>query len=365
MKLVAQVKLNPTPEQRQALAETLRVTNAVCNFLSQAAWEQGTFRRYPLHRLTYDQVRETFSLSAQMTVRAIAKVADAYKLDRKVMRRFRPTGAVGYDARVLRYLRDSRVSIWTTQGRRTIPYACGDRQRELMPSQKGESDLVFRDGEFYLYATCEVEEPERAEHEGVLGVDLGIVNIAVDSDGASYSGKHVRRLRERHARLRAKLQKKGTRSAKRLLRKRRRKETRFARDVNHRISSDIAAKAECTNLAVALEDLRGIRRRAKVGKGPRRELHSWSFHQLRAFIEYKARLRGVSVVLVDPRNTSRTCPECGHISKANRPDRDRFLCVECSFSGEADHIAAINIGRAAVNQPDAAACYRPVASRLL
>ena len=354
MKLIAQVKLRPTSEQRLALAETLQVTNAACNFLSALAWEQATFRRYPLHRLAYRQVREQFKLSAQMTVRAIAKVADAYRMDRKAMRRFRSTGAVSYDARALRYLKDTRVSIWTSQGRQTIPYVCGGQHRELLKRQKGESDLVFRDGEFYLMATCEVDEPEPVEHDDVLGVDLGIVNIAVDSDALSYSGAHVRKLRERHAKLRAKLQRKGTNSAKRLLRKRRRKESRFARDVNHCISKEITRKAECTNRGIALEDLQGIRRRAKATKGQRRELSSWSFYQLRMFIEYKARLAGVSVILVNPRNTSQTCPECGFISKRNRPGRDWFCCIRCSHSGDADHIAAINIGRAAVNQPDAA-----------
>ena len=123
-------------------------------------------------------------------------------------------------------------------------------------------------------------------------------------------------------------------------------------------------KAKCTNRAVALEDLKGIRRRVKVRKNQRYELSSWSFYQLRAFICYKARLEGVSVILINPKSTSRTCPECGHISKQSRPNRDRFLCVYCSFSAHADLVGAINIGRVAVNQPDAAA-QRPAASRLL
>ena len=355
MKLTAQIKLLPTPEQRHALAATIRQVNAACGFLSAAAWEGRVFGRYGLQKAAYYQVREQFNLSAQMTVRAIAKVADAYKLDRCVFRTFRLGGAIAYDGRVLRYLKDGRVSIWTSNGRHTIPYTCGERQRELLAHQKGESDLVLRDGEFYLTATCEVEEPEPVQPKDALGVDLGIVNVAVDSDGRFHTGERVRKLRERHHRLRAKLQKKGTKAAKRLLRKRHRKEARFGKDVNHCISKELVARAKCTNRAIALEDLKGIRRRVKARREQRRELGTWSFHQLRKFIEYKARLEGVSVVLVDPKNTSRTCPECGFVSKANRPERDRFRCVECAFSGEADHIAAINIGRAAVNQPDAAA----------
>ncbi|MER3402668.1 MAG: transposase, partial [Armatimonadota bacterium] len=74
-------------------------------------------------------------------------------------------------------------------------------------------------------------------------------------------------------------------------------------------------------------------------------------HQLRSFIEYKARLAGVPVVIVDPRNTSRTCPACGHVAKANRPTQAEFRCVECGFAGPADAIAAENIRRAVVMRP--------------
>ncbi|MER3402160.1 MAG: transposase, partial [Armatimonadota bacterium] len=138
-----------------------------------------------------------------------------------------------------------------------------------------------------------------------------------DSDGDAYSGGHLNGLRKRHAKLRARLQKKGTKSAKRLLKKRRRKEQRFARDVNHCISKKLVAKAKGSSRGIALEDLKGIRERISVKKAQRRVQHSWAFHQLRSFVEYKARLAGVPVVLVDPRNTSRTCPAYGHVAKAN------------------------------------------------
>jgi len=102
-----------------------------------------------------------------------------------------------------------------------------------------------------------------------------------------------------------------------------------------------------------LENLSGIRKRVTVKISQRRQHHSWSFYDLRQKVEYKAKLAGVSVVLVDPRNTSRTCPICGTINKRNRPSQSIFSCISCGFSGFADAIAAVNIGRAAVNQPDA------------
>jgi len=98
--------------------------------------------------------------------------------------------------------------------------------------------------------------------------------------------------------------------------------------------------------------LEGIRSRVTVRRKQRATLHSWAFYQLRSFMTYKAKRVGVPVFLVDPRNTSRTCPACGHVDKANRPSQSKFSCMVCGFAGLADYIAAINIGRrAAVNPP--------------
>jgi putative transposase len=353
-RLTAKVKLLPTPEQTDALKRTLETANAACKYISECAWQEGTFRQFDLHKLVYYDVRERFGLSAQMTVRCISKVADAYKLDCKRIRSFRQQGAIAYDCRILRWKLDRQeVSIWTTDGRQTIPYTLGERQRELLQTQKGESDLALIGGAFYLLATCEVETPKPIETQEALGIDLGIVNIATDNDGQVHAGRRVNGLRKRHARLRARLQRKGTKSAKRLLKKRKRKERRFAQDVNHVISKRIVEKAKGTGRAIALEDLTGIRERTTVRKGQRRQHHSWTFHDLRQKIEYKASLVGIPVVLVDPRNTSRTCPVCGCVEKRNRSNQSTFSCVQCGFSGHADTIAAVNIARrAVVNQPD-------------
>jgi IS605 OrfB family transposase len=357
MQLTAKVKLVPTLEQADALKHTLETANAACNYISERAWEERTFRQYSLHKLVYHAVRERFGLSSQMTVRCISKVADAYKLGRKTQRTFSETGAIAYDSRILSWKKEEEqaVSIWTMDGRQTIPFVCGDRQRKLLQHQQGESDLALIDGAFYLLAACEVESPEQFEVKAALGVNLGTVTIATDSDGEIYSGTQVNNLRRRHAKLRARLQQKGTKSAKRLLKKRRRKERRFGQDVNHVISKRIVEKAEGTGRAIGLEELSGIRERTTVQKSQRRQQHSWSFHDLRQKIEYKAVLAGVPVIPVDPKNTSRTCPVCGCVDKRNRSTQSTFCCIRCGFSGHADTIAAVNIGRrAVVNQPDAA-----------
>jgi IS605 OrfB family transposase len=176
-----------------------------------------------------------------------------------------------------------------------------------------------------------------------LGVDLGIVNIATDSDGQQYSGSEVLNTRKRRRRQRKRLQKKGTKSAKRVAKKLSGKERRFAAQENHRISKQIVKKAKDTNRAIALENLKGIRQRVRLRKPQRVNLHSWSFHQLGQFILYKAILAGVPVVFVDPRNTSRMCSECGCVDKRSRKSQDKFSCTSCGYTLHADHNAAKNI----------------------
>jgi len=354
MKLIAQVKLQPNTEQATALKDTIQRANAACNYISDVAWKSKTFNQFRLHRLVYREVRNRFGLTAQVAIRCISKVADAYKLDKKRKRTFKPLGAITYDDRILRwYIDKSVVSIWTVNGRMRIPFVCGDRQRAMLKHRRGESDLIIFRDQFYISATCEIEEPIPTEGNGVLGLDLGIVNIAVDSDGNVYSSESLNRVRRRYRRLRAKYQSVNTKSAKRHLKKLSGKEKRFARNVNHTISKQVVKLAKDTCRDIAIEDLSGIRDRITVRHGEQRAtLHSWSFFQLRSFLAYKSRLAGVRLILVDPHNTSRTCPACGSIDQRNRPNQSTFRCVVCGYSGLADHIAARNIAsRAAVNPP--------------
>ncbi|WP_343967838.1 transposase, partial [Streptosporangium amethystogenes] len=179
--------------------------------------------------------------------------------------------------------------------------------------------------------------------DAFLGVDLGIANIATTGDGERHSGRHLNAVRHRNRELRRRLQTKQTKSAKRLLKARRRKESRFARDVNHRISKSIVTEAQRTGRGIALEDLQGIRERVRLRKPQRVTLHSWSFHQLGQFVAYKAARAGVAVVHVDPAYTSQGCSACGHVDKRNRPDRETFACTSCGFAEHADVNAARNI----------------------
>ena len=353
MKLTAKVKLVPTDEQFEFLKQTLEIANSACNFVSDKAWETKTFRQFSLQKIVYFTLRTDFSLTAQMVIRCISKVSDAYKKDKKTKRTFAPLGAIAYDNRILSWkISKSEVSIWTTSGRTKIPFVCGEHQKELLNGQRGESDLCYIDNEFYLFATCEVETPSDKDVKEFLGVDLGIVNLAVDSDGEVFSGKAVEASRKKYLKRRSGLQSKGTKSTKRKLKKLSGKQARFQKDTNHVISRRIVQKAQDTDRGIALENLKGIRSRATVRHSQRAQHANWGFYQLKQFISYKSVRLGIPVIYVDPRNTSRTCQKCGCVDKRNRTTQSIFSCVSCGFSAPADTNAAVNISaKATINKP--------------
>lgn len=351
------LKLAPTQGQAEQLRTTMLACNAAADRAAEVAFVHHTANKIRLQQIVYRELRERFGLSSQMAVRAISKACEAYKRDKTIQPTFRPMGAVAYDQRILSWKGRDAASILTLTGRIIVPVVYQGRWLATDGATlRGAADLICRDGSWYLAVVIDVPEPPGGgEPDDWLGVDLGIVNLATDSDGVAHSGKAVRATRRRNVELRRKLQAKGTKSAKRLLRKRRRKEARYGRDVNHCISKTLVGKAHDTRRGIAVEDLSGIRDRAPVRRAQRADLHSWSFHQLRAFIAYKAVMAGVPVRAVDPRNTSRGCSVCGLIDKRNRRTRDEFRCVSCGHAQPADINAATNIGRrAAVMQPHAA-----------
>jgi putative transposase len=243
MKQTLVVKLAPEPRQYAALLRTIEVFNAACNDIAATAFAERCANKIELQKLVYSDIRERFGLSAQMCIRAISKVVEAYKRDREKRPSFRPHGAMPYDERIMNFARPDRVSLLTLDGRVVVSFRFGVYQAARLGRIRGQCDLLYRDGTFYLAGTVDAPEPTPDEVSEYLGVDLGIINIATTSDGeivdqgqAGQAGcihAHLNTVRARYARLRAKLQKKRTKSAMRLLKKRNSRERRFARDVNH------------------------------------------------------------------------------------------------------------------------------------
>jgi putative transposase len=334
MNLVTTVRLDPAdPSQLLGLIEHF---NNACNELSRLAFESKTFGWLALQRASYHWLRREYGLRAAEAVVAVRKVAYAYS-DRKRrahVAKFARRGAIPIYKHSFK--RDGTIAFYGLR----IPF----RAMDGIPfSGKHEAKLSYRRGKFVLYQVYEKPEGELKEANDWLGCDLGIVNILADSDEKNEPGAKIDELRQKYAHRLRNLQRKGTRAAKRKLRTIKGKQSRFQRDFNHQLSKRVVAKALDTQRGIALEDLQGIRQRITVRKPQRARHANWSFAQLRQMIEYKAALAGVPITWVDPHNTSRTCPKCGHVSKANRPTRAKFKCVSCGFAGAADTIAAQNI----------------------
>lgn len=343
MKITIQLQVLTDTEQKAVLLSTMKAFNDAANYASEVAFRDKVYSQPAIHKRAYADIREKFGLSAQMAVRAIGKTVETYARDKSNQHKFKPHGAICYDERIASFKGIDKVSLWTLKGRMILPMIFGEYQAGRLNRLKGQMDLVYRKGKFYLMATADIPDDAPIDPKGFLGVDMGVVNIATDSDGNNYSCDAVEKVRVRNNYNRKRLQKKGTRSSKRRLKKIGNREANFRRNENHRISKEIVQRAKDTGRGIAIEDLKGIRERTTVRKRDRNKRLSWSYHQLRTFLEYKAQMAGVFLIAVDPRNTSRTCNACGHCDKGNRKNQESFQCLQCGHSINADFNAARNI----------------------
>ncbi len=254
MKQTMLLKLAPTPEQAQALLETMHAFNAACDYIAAQAYAAQVANKFELQKMTYGELRTTYHLPAQLAIRAISKTTDTYKRDKSMQPHFRPEGALVFDERVMSFKGLTTVSLLTISGRVLVPFRIGAYQEARMGAIQGQADLLYRNGTFSLAVTLDVPEPTPDTPDGTLGVDLGIVNLATDSEGETFSGKHVEKVRQRHHALRQRLQKRGTKNAKRHLKKLSGKEARFRKNTNHVISKRIVQKAKANHQGIAMEE---------------------------------------------------------------------------------------------------------------
>lgn len=220
-----------------------------------------------------------------------------------------------------------------------------DRQRVLFSDVKlGTMRIVIKNHTLVAQIVYEVAEPAPKSDGNTMGVDLGIKCPAVSycSDGSVRfygNGRKNKYMRRHYAYLRKKLQTlKKMKAVKRI----NDKEQRIMRDIDHKLSHDIVQTAVTHNVKVIkLEQLQNIRSATRTSRKNNHSLHTWSFYRLAQFIEYKAKLAGISVEYVNPAYTSQRCPVCGHIHHAN----DRNYACKCGFHTHRDLLGAINICR--------------------
>ena len=351
MDLTLQVHLLPDGEQAQRLKATVERFNQAANWLAGEAFTCKVANKFLLQRLFYKELRDRFGLPADMAIRCIAEVVNAYKRDKSKQPKFHRHAAIPYSmGKNIGFKSGDKVSLGGLQGRIVVPFIMGKYQQEKFALAKGQSDLVLRhDGKWFLLVTVDVPEGTKPPVTDFLGVDLGVENIAFDSDGQHHTSEPIEAKRRKYAARRRSLGQ-ATRGAERTRRRRchkalartKAKEARFRRDVNHQISKRLVALAKGTGRGIALEDLDGIRERITVRRQQRDRFNAWAFDQLGGFIVYKGKLAGVAVEFTDPAYTSQTCSACGHCAKSNRKSQAEFECKACGYTAHADFKAARN-----------------------
>ncbi|AHI12517.1 RNA-guided endonuclease TnpB family protein [Lactobacillus helveticus] len=379
--------LNIDDETAQAFSNTMCKYRDACNFISQYIFEHAfELKQSKLNKALYHDLRDKFELKSQMAQSAIKTVIARYKTVKTQLFQhpFRyDTGKKdgkgrGIWAQIYRDLtwlwqpinfkrpqldlqrgRDwsylsatNQLSLNTLNGRRKVDFVCKGFDQYLDQTKWKFSSLKMLQlrGKWYIHlsATTAIPEFEAEQAVHVVGIDRGLRFLAAcyDEKGKSilFSGQKILRKRRKYKKLRAELQAKGTKSAKRRLKKIGQRENRWMSDVNHRLTKTLIDHYG-SNTIYALEDLTDVRfATEKSPKDQRYEIVSWAFYQFEQFLTYKANLNSSAVVKVPAKYTSQRCPKCGRIHKDNRDhELHLYTCDKCGYKSNDDRLAAMNI----------------------
>ncbi|MCE7736571.1 MAG: IS200/IS605 family element transposase accessory protein TnpB [Candidatus Heimdallarchaeota archaeon] len=343
------VPVFPDDKSKEQLKTTFKEYSKAAQTAFDYANANNTTNRIKVHHGIYKSFRKQSSLNSQLVINAKNKAMDvirslkAKKKQRNV--KFMNKIPIRYDYRSSTINQETQsVSLATTGKRINLEYILPGYCQKYSDWEFRSFELLKKGDKYYLHFVVRKYVKASGEHSGeFIGIDRGIRHIAVTSQNQFYNGSRLREIKNRYFRLKRGLQKKGTRSAKRKLKKTAGKEKRFQKDQNHCISKDIINNLN-SNSTIILEDLSEIRKTAKYRKKSRqgRELNSWGFYQFQIFLEYKGKENNIEVVYVDPAYTSQRCNMCGYISKKNRSGAN-FSCLSCGFGLNADLNASRNI----------------------
>jgi len=330
------------------------------SYITNIGFKNNISNRYKLHHLVYYGAKEKFNLKSQFIINAIriaSQTLKSIKANKGSMPTFKKYMPVNFDKRTFTFS-FNKVRLTTLNGRIDIPIEIPEYYWKYLDWKYQTATLTI-DKKNKMFINITFRRSNNVVNSDssnkIIGVDLGINHVAVTSKKQFFSGNKVKNTMLNFKHLRTKLQAKGTRPAKRLLKKISGREQRFKAWVNHNISKAIISSCNAGD-AIVMENLRGIRNTRK-GKRFNFWLNTWSFNQLQGFIEYKARLNGIKVIKVNPYNTSRICSMCS--SKGTRT-KGFFHCNHCGFSLNADLNASYNLAKhnsmpdcvlADVNQP--------------
>lgn len=354
-------KLEVSPDVAPEMDETLEMFADACNRILKVAKDKGVNNVTKLHHLTYNNVRLMTGLKANHVCQAIRRVCGNLKASYKI-KQFKPK-SVSLDARTFRYEEEGQVvGITLISGRKKFKLLIGNYQRGLLKGYKPTSATLVkrRNGDCYIQICVDVPTQPPGKTPKTIGVDLGRKSIAATSTEKTWNGEKLNQVRDRYSRVRANVQSKRTKSAKRLLRRLSGRERRFQSWVNHNISKQLVAEAKQLKAALVFEDLTNIRQslnKKPRSKKERRKTNNWAFYQLRLYVGYKTLIAGVKTLFVPPAYTSQTCALCHHV----HPERDKsyrrgekYKCGNCEWEHNADINAGIVISQlgAAVINPE-------------
>ena len=353
MKATLRLKLHIAKDVEPVLLETLRQSTDCFNSVCRYGWDHDERNGVRLHQSTYTLLRiEHPALPSQLVISARMKATESLKSAQELKKQGRKVTCpqsefcpIRYDARSYWVkLDDGIASLATVCGRATVQFRVPDCYQLYLTWRVCSADLCYdrRKHCFYLHVVVDRDAPDVAPCGRVVGCDLGVKRVAVTSTPKFYSSKKMHTRARQHRHLKSALQAKGTKSAKRHLKKASRRWTRFQACHNHLIANSILDSLSPGD-TLALEDLTGIRDGCKQRKKQRGLFHRWSFAQLRLFLSYKAERKGVTIALVDPAYSSQTCHKCGHCEKANRKSQSLFVCKNCGNRTNADYNAAQNL----------------------
>ncbi len=356
---------------------------AAFNTVCEHGWNARISNGVALHHATYYPLKfEHPTLVSDLVVQARVKATEtlqsAFAVQRKAEREQTDTKVdmpysdacpPRYNVHTCRVDWEScTVRMSTVTGRQTIRFTIPDYSAKWAGYPTDTADLLFRHGSWWLHIVVTVPAPDMAPTEQVTGVDLGIVRPAVTSNNHFLGKRAWKAIEGKQFHLKRALQRKGTRSAKRHLKRVRSRQARFRRNCDHVLSKQIVGSVQ-PGSTIVIERLTDIRKRSKVRRKTitARRIHSWSFAQLRTFIAYKAEERGCTVVAVDPRHTSQACSCCGHTARNNRRSRGRFVCRNCGVELHADlhasrTIAATYHARVAIRDAGGLPISQPIVS---
>ena len=361
------VVLEMDAETYDKLKTTQVFFRKACNLLVEVVCadtkrEKRLWQRFALHREAYYRIRAKVpELGAQLTCNAIRAVSAAYKSflsnnPKYVKNKEEPFPKIIFknvgihlDARTLTFSSDRKnATIFTAQKRVTVRLCPGNYQQNILDEGKwAESELVFKLGkdgrrwcQLHIAVKRQLEVPKLTQlhKEEVLGVDVGENNMAATSDGHLFKAGKLKDDRDKFLSHRTRLQRNGSRNAKRTLKRISGRERRHVEHVNHVVSKQIVKEAKDQGKRlIVLEDLTNIRKRIKANLRVRTRLHRWPFRVLQQMIVDKACRVGIRVMFVDPQYTSQTCSTCGAVGKRKK---HRFEC-KCGYRAHSD----LNAGR--------------------